>query len=334
MGRQKPNSDQSLIALFLDMLAAERGAGENTLAAYGRDLADFSAYLVAKGRPVASASTDDVRGYLGALDKRGFAATSVARRLSAIRQLYPFLFAEGHRRDDPAAILAGPKRGRTVPKVLSIAEVDRLLAAARAASLAPDLTAPERLRAARLNCLIEVLYATGLRVSELVTLPLSAAERQARMLIVRGKGGKERMVPLNEAAKETMRDYLALLAKASPQAAGQPAGKPPAAKPPAAKPPKWLFPSFGESGHLSRQHFARDLKALAAAAGLRAEQVSPHVLRHAFASHLLHNGADLRVVQTLLGHADISTTQIYTHVLEERLKSLVRDLHPLAQAPD
>jgi integrase/recombinase XerD len=327
MGRQKPNSDQSLIALFLDMLAAERGAGENTLAAYGRDLADFSAYLLAKGHPVASAGTDDVRGYLGALDKRGFAATSVARRLSAIRQLYRFLFAEGHRRDDPAAILAGPKRGRTVPKVLSIAEVDRLLAAARAASLAPDLTAPERLRAARLNCLIEVLYATGLRVSELVTLPLSAAERQARMLIVRGKGGKERMVPLNEAAKETMRDYLALLAKASPQAAGQPASKP------AAK-PKWLFPSFGESGHLSRQHFARDLKALAGAAGLRAEQVSPHVLRHAFASHLLHNGADLRVVQTLLGHADISTTQIYTHVLEERLKSLVRDLHPLAQAQD
>jgi integrase/recombinase XerD len=331
MGRQKPNSDQSLIALFLDMLAAERGAGENTLAAYGRDLADFSAYLVAKGRPVASAGTDDVRGYLGTLDKRGFAATSVARRLSAIRQLYRFLFAEGHRSDDPAAILSGPKRGRTVPKVLSIAEVDRLLEAARVASLAPDLTAPERLRAARLNCLIEVLYATGLRVSELVTLPLSAAERQARMLIVRGKGGKERMVPLNEAAKQTMRDYLALLAWASPQAAGQPAGKPPAGKP--AK-PKWLFPSFGESGHLSRQHFARDLKALAAAAGLRAEQVSPHVLRHAFASHLLHNGADLRVVQTLLGHADISTTQIYTHVLEERLKSLVRDLHPLAQAQD
>jgi len=327
MGRQKPDSDQSLIALFLDMLAAERGAGENTLAAYGRDLADFSAYLVAKRRPVASASTDDVRGYLGQLDKRAFAATSVARRLSAIRQLYRFLFAEGHRRDDPAAILAGPKRGRTVPKVLSIAEVDRLLATARAAGLAPNVTAPERLRAARLNCLIEVLYATGLRVSELVTLPVSAAERQARMLIVRGKGGKERMVPLNEAAKEAMRDYLALLAEASPQLAGAQTAKSQAKT-------KWLFPSFGESGHLSRQHFARDLKALAAAAGLRAEQVSPHVLRHAFASHLLHNGADLRVVQTLLGHADISTTQIYTHVLEERLKSLVRDLHPLAQAQD
>jgi integrase/recombinase XerD len=317
MGRQKPNSDQNLTELFLDMLAAERGAGGNTLSAYGRDLADFSAHLAAVGRAVASATTDDVRGYLGQLGKRGFAAASVARRLSAIRQLYRFLHAEGRRRDDPAAILEGPKRGRTVPKVLSIAEVDRLLAASRRASDQADLSAADRLRAARLTCLIEVLYATGLRVSELVTLPASAAERQARMLIVRGKGGKERLVPLNEAAKQAMRDYLALLAAAGPQAKS-----------------KWLFPSFGESGHLTRQHFARDLKALAAAAGLRADQVSPHVLRHAFASHLLHNGADLRVVQTLLGHADISTTQIYTHVLEERLKSLVRDLHPLAQAED
>jgi integrase/recombinase XerD len=167
-----------------------------------------------------------------------------------------------------------------------------------------------------MTCLIEVLYATGLRVSELVSLPASAAEREARMLVVRGKGDKERLVPLNENAKQAMRDYLALRAAASPQAG---AGS------------KWLFPSFGESGHLTRQHFARDLKALAAAAGLSTEAVSPHVLRHAFATHLLHNGADLRVVQTLLGHADISTTQIYTHVLEERLKSLVRDLHPLGE---
>ncbi len=324
MGRQKSNSDQSLVELFLDMLAAERGAGPNTLAAYGRDLADFSEHLGTLGRPVASATTEDVRSYLGRLDKRGLAATSVARRLSAIRQLYRFLYAEGRRGDDPAAILEGPKRGRTVPKVLSIADVDRLLATARMAAEKADLSGPDRLRAVRLNCLIELLYATGLRVSELVTLPASAAERQARMLIVRGKGGKERMVPLNEAAKQAMRDYLALLAKASPQAAGQPAAKPHARS-------KWLFPSFGESGHLTRQHFARDLKALAATAGLRADQVSPHVLRHAFASHLLHNGADLRVVQTLLGHADISTTQIYTHVLEERLKSLVRDLHPLCE---
>ena len=322
MGRQKSNSDQSLVELFLDMLAAERGAGPNTLAAYGRDLADFSAYLGAKGRPVATATTDDVRGYLGQLSKRGLASATVARRLSAIRQLYRFLYAEGRRPDDPAAILEGPKRGRTVPKVLSIAEVDRLLATARMAAEKADLSGPDRLRATRLNCLIEVLYATGLRVSELVTLPAAAAERQARMLIVRGKGNKERMVPLNEAAKQAMRDYLALLAKANPQAVRPEAQS------------KWLFPSFGESGHLTRQHFARDLKALAAMAGLRADQVSPHVLRHAFASHLLHNGADLRVVQTLLGHADISTTQIYTHVLEERLKSLVRDLHPLGETQD
>jgi integrase/recombinase XerD len=322
MGRQKSSSDQGLVELFLDMLAAERGAGPNTLAAYGRDLADFSAFLGPKGRPVATATTDDVRGYLGQLNRRGLASATVARRLSAIRQLYRFLYAEGRRPDDPAAILEGPKRGRTVPKVLSIAEVDRLLATARMVAEKADLSGPDRLRAVRLNCLIEVLYATGLRVSELVTLPAAAAERQARMLIVRGKGDKERMVPLNEAAKQAMRDYLGLLAKANPQAVR-----------PEAK-SKWLFPSFGESGHLTRQHFARDLKALATVAGLRADQVSPHVLRHAFASHLLHNGADLRVVQTLLGHADISTTQIYTHVLEERLKSLVRDLHPLGETQD
>ena len=319
MSRHKPTSDQSLIELFLDMVAAERGGGANTLAAYGRDLQDFASYLAAKRRAVATAATDDVRGYLATLGKRGFAATSVARRLSAIRQLYRFLSAEGHRRDDPAAILEGPKRGRTVPKILSIAQVDALLAAARRAGEAAGLSALERLRAARMTCLIEVLYATGLRVSELVSLPASAAEREARMLVVRGKGDKERLVPLNENAKQAMRDYLALRAAASPQAG---AGS------------KWLFPSFGESGHLTRQHFARDLKALAAAAGLSTEAVSPHVLRHAFATHLLHNGADLRVVQTLLGHADISTTQIYTHVLEERLKSLVRDLHPLAQAQE
>ena len=316
MSRHKPTSDQSLIELFLDMVAAERGGGANTLAAYGRDLQDFATYLAAKRRAVATAATDDVRGYLATLGKRGFAATSVARRLSAIRQLYRFLSAEGHRRDDPAAILEGPKRGRTVPRILSIAQVDALLAAARRAGEAAGLSALERLRAARMTCLIEVLYATGLRVSELVSLPASAAEREARMLVVRGKGDKERLVPLNENAKQAMRDYLALRAAASPQAG---AGS------------KWLFPSFGESGHLTRQHFARDLKELAVASGLQARLVSPHVLRHAFASHLLHNGADLRIVQTLLGHTDISTTQIYTHVVEERLKSLVRDLHPLAE---
>jgi integrase/recombinase XerD len=326
MSRPARDSDAGLIALFLDMLAAERGAGTNTLAAYARDLDDFSAHLSAgKGatrRTIANATTDDVRGFLGALGKRGFAAASMARRLSAVRQLYRFLYAEGHRSDDPAAIIEGPKRGRTIPKVLSIEQVDHLLAAARA-EMAGERPLPERLRAARLTCLLELVYATGLRVSELVALPSSAAERNARMLVVRGKGAKERLVPLNDAAKRAMTEYRALLAEA--QAVAKVATKPVRAN------PKWLFPSFGESGHLSRQHFARELKAVAATAGLRPEQVSPHVLRHAFASHLLHNGADLRVVQTLLGHADISTTQIYTHVLEERLKSLVRDLHPLGE---
>ncbi len=312
VARRAKNSDAGLIELFLDMLSAERGASRNTLAAYARDLADFSGYVGAARRSIADARTEDIRAFLGTLAKRGFAGASVARRLSAVRQLYRFLYAEGRRKDDPSAIIEGPRRGRTIPKVLSIADVDRLLAQARTGIAESEQL--ERLRAARLACLLEVLYATGLRVSELVALPVSAAERNARMLTVRGKGGKERLVPLNEAAKAAMGEYLALLSDAG-----------------RSQKSKWLFPSFGESGHLTRQHFARDLKALAAAAGLRSDQVSPHVLRHAFASHLLHNGADLRVVQTLLGHADISTTQIYTHVLEERLKSLVRDLHPLGE---
>ena len=307
------DSNQALIELFLDMVAAERGAAKNTLSAYSRDLADFSSELGKAGRVISRASTDDLRAYLGSLAKRRFAASSVARRLSAIRQLYRFLYAEGYRADDPSAVIEGPKRNRALPKVLSITEVDRLLAQARASMDQLDQPASKRLRAARLACLIEVLYATGLRVSELVALPMSAAERNARMLAVRGKGNKERLVPFNEAAKQAMHEYLALLRSAN-----------------ARQKTKWLFPSFGQVGHLTRQHFARELKALAAATGLQAAQVSPHVLRHAFASHLLHNGADLRVVQMLLGHADISTTQIYTHVLAERLKGLVRELHPLA----
>jgi integrase/recombinase XerD len=326
MARPAKRSDDSLIELFLDMLAAERGAGENTLAAYRRDLTDFSDYLPRTRRSLAGVTTDDIRSYLQSLSKRSFAATSVARRLSAIRQFYRFLYAEGHRGDDPAAIIEGPKRGRALPKMLAVKEVDRLLECARAAVVAAG-TAGEKMRAARLNALLELVYATGLRVSELVSLPASAAQRNARMLVVRGKGGKERLVPLNDAAKTAMAEYRALLAEAG--RAGEAGDKP--AKPSAMTNSKWLFPSFGDNGYLTRQHFARELKALAAQAGLRAEQVSPHVLRHAFASHLLHNGADLRVVQTLLGHSDISTTQIYTHVLEERLKSLVRDLHPLAE---
>jgi integrase/recombinase XerD len=310
--RAARHSDGRLIALYLDMLAAERGAGKNTLGAYGRDLADFAAYLKSARRCIANATTDDLRGYLGELARRGLRVATVARRLSAIRQLYRFLYAEGQRADDPAAVLEGPKRERALPKTLTLAEVDHLLHVATQTD--PAAAPPLRLRAARLACLLELLYGTGLRVSELVALPASAARADARAIVVRGKGNKERLVPLNEAAKRAMANYLALLSEPASEIKS-----------------KWLFPSFGESGHLTRQHLARELKTLAAAAGLRAAKVSPHVLRHAFASHLLHNGADLRVVQTLLGHADISTTQIYTHVLEERLKSLVRDLHPLAQ---
>jgi integrase/recombinase XerD len=313
MARQKASNDQTLIELFLDMLAAERGASANTLDAYRHDLEDFSAELAAKKVNIAVADSDALRAHLTRLAHRKLAPASVARRLSAIRQLYRFLYSEGHRGDDPAAVLEGPKRGRSLPKVLSVKQVDDLLVQVRTAP--PTESKSERLRAARMTCLLEVLYATGLRVSELVALPESAARRDQRMLVIRGKGGRERLVPLNETARQTMKEYLALREEAKLEKS------------------KWLFPSFGESGHLTRQHFARELKALAAASGLKASQVSPHVLRHAFASHLLQNGADLRVVQTLLGHADISTTQIYTHVLEERLKSLVRDLHPLAEQP-
>lgn len=307
-------SDAALAQLFLDMLAAERGAGDNTLSAYRNDLDDLAAFLAARRSSFASADTDALRAYLADLDARGFKSTTVARRLSAMRHLFRFLLTEQLRRDDPAAILSGPKRGRALPKVLTIADVDRLLTAAKAATEMAELNAAQRLRALRLYCLLEVLYATGLRVSELVSLPITAARRDARMIVVRGKGDKERLVPLNDAARTAMAAYLA----AHDAAHGKDGRS------------RWLFPSFGDSGHLTRQHFARELKELAAAAGLSPRLVSPHVLRHAFASHLLHNGADLRIVQTLLGHADISTTQIYTHVVEERLKSLVRDLHPLA----
>ncbi len=316
--RAKP-SDAKLIDLFLDMLAAEQGAGNNTLEAYRRDLADLSGFLAAQGQTFVVAETQVLRDYLADLDTRGFKSSSVARRLSAMRHLFRFLLNERVRGDDPAAILSGPKRGRGLPKVLSVADVDRLLTRAKILTEQAEASPQERFRALRLYCLLEVLYATGLRVSELVSLPLSAARSGARMIVVRGKGNKERLVPLNDTSRRAMADYLAAM-----EALKAPKQK-------NASNSKWLFPSFGESGHLTRQHFARDLKELAASAGLAPRLVSPHVLRHAFASHLLHNGADLRIVQTLLGHTDISTTQIYTHVVEERLKSLVRDLHPLAE---
>jgi integrase/recombinase XerD len=310
-------SDTKLTNLFLDMLAAEQGAGANTLDAYRRDLTDLSEYLSRNGATFAGVATDGLRGYLADLDTRGFKSSSVARRLSAMRHLFRFLLNERVRGDDPAAILAGPKRGRGLPKVLSIADVDRMLT--RAKELTQAAAGLKQLRSMRLYCLLEVLYATGLRVSELVALPRSAARNDAAMIVVRGKGNKERLVPLNDASRRAMGDYLATMETQKSEKAKGAASS------------KWLFPSFGESGHLTRQHFARDLKELAAASGLSPRLVSPHVLRHAFASHLLHNGADLRIVQTLLGHTDISTTQIYTHVVEERLKSLVRDLHPLAE---
>lgn len=315
MARADQN-DAGLIDLFLDMIAAEQGAGDNTLQAYRRDLEDLSHFMSGKAT-LLTADTQMLRDYLADLDTRGFKSSSVARRLSSTRHMFRFLLNERKRSDDPAAILAGPKRGRALPKVLSIADVDKLLSCAKSLAEMPGQSPLQQVRALRLACLLEVLYATGLRVSELVALPLTAAKRDARMIVVRGKGNKERLVPLNESAKRAMTDYLAALESNNKERNKS-------------SQTKWLFPSSGESGHLTRQHFARDLKELAENAGIAARRVSPHVLRHAFASHLLHNGADLRIVQTLLGHTDISTTQIYTHVVEERLKSLVRDLHPLA----
>lgn len=298
------------LAAFLDMLAAERGAARNTLEAYERDINDYLEFLGAT--PLDSATPATIRGWLAGIAARGLKASSAARRLSAVRQFHRFLYTEGLSPNDPAAAIEGPRQGRPLPKVVSVEAVDRLLSVAREACMLDGLTQAAKLKALRMRCLVEMLYATGLRVSELIALPLSAATTRERFLIVRGKGDKERLVPLNEAARSAARDWLESLREA-----GWPESR-------------WLFPSDGESGHLTRQAFARDLKVLGAAAGLSAAALSPHVLRHAFASHLLQNGADLRVVQELLGHADIATTQIYTHVLDERLKSMVRDLHPLA----
>ena len=294
------------------MLAAERGAARNTLDAYRRDLDDYLDALDSKGVDPAAVEPAAVRAYLQGLESRGFKASSAARRLSALRQFHKFLYLEGLNPLDPTTAAVAPKRGRTLPKTLSVDEVDRPLTVAKEAEEA-GASPLGRLRLLRMNCLLELLYASGLRVSELVALPKTAARTRQRFLVIRGKGGRERLVPLTEVAREAARRYLDELEK-SGRAGGT-----------------WLFPADSETGHLTRQAFARDLKLAAAAAGLRADRVSPHVLRHAFASHLLQNGADLRVIQELLGHADISTTQIYTHVLDERLKSMVRDLHPMGE---
>ncbi|MBZ9659272.1 site-specific tyrosine recombinase XerD [Mesorhizobium sp. ESP-6-4] len=297
------------IEAFLEMMSAERGAAENTLSSYRRDLEDASEAI--KGG-LAGAGSADIRAYLDDIAARGFAPTSQARKLSAIRQFFKFLYAEGLRGDDPTGTLDSPRKGRPLPKTMSEAETGRLLdrAAQEAGESGPD---GDRLAALRLHALVEVLYATGLRVSELVGLPVTVALRDDRFFMVRGKGDKERMVPLSTKARAAMRAWLAVRAE----------------RPAFAESP-FLFPASSDSGHLSRQVFARDLKGLAARSGIASTKISPHVLRHAFASHLLQNGADLRAVQQLLGHADISTTQIYTHVLEERLVRLVNDHHPLA----
>ena len=285
------------------MLAVERGASPRTIEAYRRDLESAAAVL---RRDLSEANVDQLRRYLDHMKKQGLAPRSAARRLSCLRQFYKFLYAEGVRGDDPAAALESPRLGRPLPKYLTADEVDRLLAAARDRGGRGGL---------RTTALLELLYATGLRVSELVGLPLAAMPRNKPTIIVRGKGNKERMVPVGEAALAALSAYLAVRESFMPKAA---------------KSSRWLFPSDSREGHLTRAGFAIMLKEIAVAAGILPSRVSPHVLRHSFATHLLANGADLRSLQQMLGHADISTTQIYTHVLDERLRRLVQDNHPLA----
>ena len=295
-----------LVESFLEMMSAERGAAKNTIDAYRRDLSDYSGFLSNRSREAKTAERNDVVAYLASLDAEGLSASSAARRLSALRQFHKFLCADQIRPDDPTRIVASPKARRPLPHVLSVAEVDKLLSTAEAEAVA-DLPPPKRDAALRLYVLLELLYATGMRVSELVSLRRAAVMRDASFLTVTGKGNKERIVPVNDRARDAVKAWLTTLA-----------------------PGPWLFPATGEDGYLSRQVFARDLKGLAGRAGISSARVAPHVLRHAFASHLLQGGADLRVVQMLLGHADISTTQIYTHVLDEKLRTLVETHHPMA----
>jgi integrase/recombinase XerD len=308
------NPRQRLIENFLEAIAAERAASRNTIEAYRRDLDDYAGFLTERGVDALSASSDDARAFLAHRGALGLKASSLARQLSSVRQFHKHLYLEGKRSDDPTMAIEGPRRSRPIPKVLGVDEVDKLLAVAREGLDVEGRPAAERLRALRLACLVELLYGSGLRVSELLGLPKSAARAREPMIGVRGKGAKERLVPISEPARAAIVRYRTALEERAPGAAKSP----------------WLFPADSESGHLTRQAFARELKVLAAAAGIAAARISPHVLRHAFASHLLQNGADLRVVQDLLGHADISTTQIYTHVLDERAKAMVRDLHPLS----
>jgi integrase/recombinase XerD len=292
--------------VFLEMMAVERGAAARTIESYRRDLENFSSFLSDRARALDEADNDDIRAYMAALSMAGLAASTAARRLSALRQFYRFLYAEGFRGDDPTLKIDAPRRRRPLPKYLSEKEVGKLLRAGNKRKDPPGL---------RLTALLEVLYASGLRVSELVGLPVATVMRDERYLIVRGKGSKERIVPLSDPALAALSAYREVRGHFMP-ADDQTS--------------PWLFPSRGKSGHLTDRRFAQLLKELAIKSGLPSAMVSPHVLRHAFASHLLANGADLRSVQQMLGHADISTTQIYTHVLESRLKSLVERHHPLA----
>ncbi len=300
------NSEFRHLGAFLEMMVAERGASTNTYDAYRRDLIRYLEFLASAGQDGESATPETVRRFLADLAAEGLAARTQARNLSAVRQFHGFLVLEEHRTDDPTSTVDAPRLGRPLPKVLQFDEVGALLAAAG------DI---EGWRGARIRALLEILYATGLRVSELVGLRVSSLSRDGRIVTVRGKGGKERLVPLGDAARQAIRDWLpfreALLGKKS-------------------KTVLWLFPSRASDGHLTRDGFAKQLREIALAAGLDPARVSPHVLRHAFATHLLANGADLRSVQQMLGHSDISTTQIYTHVLDQRLKSLVQDVHPLS----
>jgi integrase/recombinase XerD len=305
-----PAADSRQIERFLEMMAAERGAAENTLDSYRRDLDDFAGFMASKRRPPESAEPAELRAYLTRLNQAGMAPRTSARRLSVLRQFFRFLYAEGARPDDPSAVIDSPRQGKSLPKYLSESEVEGLLDAAG------RLEGREGLR---MRALLETLYAAGLRVSELVGLPAAALSRDGKTLIVRGKGSKERMVPLSEPARRALAEY------AEVRTSFYPKGRPPAGA------ARWLFPSRSASGHLTRARFGQLLKEAAIAAELDPRRVSPHVLRHSFASHLLAHGADLRSVQQMLGHADIATTQIYTHILDDRLKALVRDAHPLAK---
>jgi len=313
-----PAADLTWIATFLEARAAETGAARNTLLAYGRDLKDFAGWLARRALTLGGASRETVEAYLVACEADGLGRATRARRLSAIRQLYRFAYDEGWRADNPAIRITGPGRARALPQTLSLTEVEALLAAARASGR----DGSERRRNL---CLVELLYATGMRVSELVTLPLAAARGNPEMILVRGKGGRERMVPLSAPARHALVDWLE--ARDAAEAAAR-ADQGASAMP---GDPRSLFPARGAAGHLSRQALHGLLKDLALAAGIAPQKVAPHRLRHAFASHLLAGGADLRAIQMLLGHADIATTEIYTHVLDERLKALVLTRHPLAR---